>query len=67
MPTCHTTTDAAAILKCHRVTVHRVATVNDIGQKRGRDLLLTVADIRQLRRLIRSKPGNPDFGKGKKS
>lgn len=57
-----TTTEAARLLDCSRRTVQRWCVRESIGQRLGRDVLLTKADVARLAKLVKPGPGNPDFG-----
>lgn len=54
-----TTTDAAKRLKCSRRTVQRWCERESIGQRIGRDVLLTLADVARLRKLVQDGVGRP--------
>ena len=56
------TKDVAAMRGCHPATVARVAKLNRIGQRTGRDWLFSKIDAKRLCKLILNV-GNPTFGK----
>ena len=59
-----TCTAAAALLGCTPPTVSRAAKKHGIGNVIGHVRALSAADVRRLRGLIRSGPGNPNFTPG---
>ena len=62
-----TTIEAAALLECdpsrirHWIRDARINGEPPIGEKRGRDHLLSAADIKRLKAKVRGKVGNPNF------
>lgn len=54
-----TTADAADRLDCSRRTVQRWCERENIGQRIGRDWILTEADLKRLAALVQSGPGRP--------
>ena len=55
--------DAAQILKVDQSTIRRACTKHGIGQKVP-NWVLTKADVQKLKKVVRSKPGNPNFTAG---
>jgi excisionase family DNA binding protein len=56
-----TTSDVAARLHCDSSTVRRWCKRESIGQRVGRDWLLTEADVKRLAELVQPHKGNPNF------
>lgn len=61
MPSLTSTAEAAKKLKVTPRTIQRIAADYSIGQKVGRAIVFTEADISTLRGKIRGKSGNPNF------
>lgn len=59
-----TTSQAAEQIGCVKSTVTRACGKHKIGTRPGREILLTPADVRRLRKLIQEGPGNPNATEG---
>lgn len=57
-----TANEVAATLQSSGRTIRRHAVTNDIGTVIGSQRLFTASDISKLRKLVRTRPGNPLMG-----
>lgn len=60
----HSAADAARQLNCDEATVRRACAKHGIGQLVARSWVLTDSEVVQLRAIVRSAPGNPNFVAG---